>query len=265
VAEPVSTRPLLACPRRRSALGAFLAGVVAAGCAHAVEPARPSAWSSIAYVVPPGGRSPGPLPGPPQVAYASMRIEPRPGTLPPPPSAQPPPSDPGAAPPAGAGAAPERRYAVQPGVLLPPLVQQKVALLALAFFRRTGKELVITSGTRDAAQQAEAMHELFRLGADVMGLYRNKPAAREIQRAYQVGSATGRPASVVIAAMAEVIRLQIERGTFISAHLRAGAFDVRNKDMSAADKRAFLEAVAEIGGATALEESRPPHFHLQVD
>jgi hypothetical protein len=154
---------------------------------------------------------------------------------------------------------------VQPGVLLPPPVQQKVALLALAFFRQTGKELVITSGTRDAAEQAEAMHDLFRLGADVMGLYKNKPAAREIQRAYQVGSASGRPASVVIAAMAEVIRLQIERGTFISAHLRAGAFDVRNKDMTPADKRAFLEAVAEAGSVTALEESRPPHFHLQVD
>jgi hypothetical protein len=69
----------------------------------------------------------------------------------------------------------------------------------------------------------------------------------------------------VIAAMADVIRLQMERGIFISAHLRAGAVDIRNRDMTPAEKHSFLEAVTEVGGATALEESRPPHYHLQID
>jgi hypothetical protein len=109
------------------------------------------------------------------------------------------------------------------------------------------------------------MHDLFRLGADVMSLYKSKEAATEIKHVYDGGRAAVRPAAAVIAAMAEVIRRQTERGVFISAHLRAGAVDIRNRGMSGADKGAFLDAVEEVGGVTALEETRPPHFHLQVE
>jgi hypothetical protein len=57
----------------------------------------------------------------------------------------------------------------------------------------------------------------------------------------------------------------MDRGVFISAHLRAGAVDIRNRDMTVTEKRALVAAVSEVGGVTALEESRPPHYHLQVD
>ncbi|WP_437301598.1 hypothetical protein [Sorangium sp. So ce426] len=159
----------------------------------------------------------------------------------------------------------ERRYVVLPGVELAPAVEQKVAELASAYFRRTGKELVVTSGTRDPARQAEAMHELFRHGADVLGLYKDKTAAREIKSAYEEGRSAEHAPEATIAALERVIRAQIDRGVFISAHLREGAVDIRNRDMTPAEKRAFLEGVDEVGGVFALEESRPPHYHLQID
>ncbi|XXY55156.1 hypothetical protein WME91_04800 [Sorangium sp. So ce269] len=180
---------------------------------------------------------------------------------------------PGAAPPAlapsrrAASADPdeERRYVLLPGIALAPAVEEKVAEIASAYFRRTGKELVVTSGTRDPARQAEAMLELFRHGADVLGLYKDKAAAREIMSAYEEGLSTEQPPEALIAALEQVIRAQIDRGVFISAHLREGAVDIRNRDMTRAEKRAFLDGVEEVGGVLALEESRPPHYHLQID
>ncbi|EYF07964.1 Very large tegument protein [Chondromyces apiculatus DSM 436] len=167
------------------------------------------------------------------------------------------------------GALPEEalsmRFTLLPGVTLPPGVKEKVTRIADGYFRRTGKPLVVTSGVRDAVSQADAMYDLFRLGADVDTLYRNKGALREIQRAYNAGRAASRPEGVVVAAMGEVIRRQVESGVYISAHLRSGAVDVRNRDMSLSEKRALLDAVLEVGGVTALEETRPPHYHLQVD
>ncbi|MGK4004258.1 hypothetical protein WMF31_16610 [Sorangium sp. So ce1036] len=159
----------------------------------------------------------------------------------------------------------ERRYVLLTGITLAPAVEQKVAEIADAYFRRTGKEIVVTSGTRDPARQAEAMLDLFRHGADVLGLYRDKTAAREILSAYEEARSAGLPPGAVTAAIEEVIRSQVERGVFISAHLREGAVDIRNRDMTSAEKRAFLDGVEEVGGVFALEESRPPHFHLQVD
>ncbi|WP_129581607.1 MULTISPECIES: hypothetical protein [Sorangium] len=159
----------------------------------------------------------------------------------------------------------ERRYVVLPGVDLAPAVEQKVAEIASAYHRRTGKELVVTSGTRDPARQAEAMHDLFRHGADVLGLYKDKAAAREIKSAYEEGLSADEPREAVIAALERVIRAQIDRGVFISAHLREGAVDIRNRDMTPAEKRAFREGLDEVGGVFALEESRPPHYHLQID
>ena len=163
---------------------------------------------------------------------------------------------------AGSGA---RRYSLLPEVKLAPAIEGKLAQIAEAFFRRTGKPLVVTSGTRDPERQAEAMHELLRLGVDITKLYRNTRAAAEIARAFQEARAAGKPPAAAVRDLAAVIRRQIERGVFVSAHLRAGAVDVRNRDMSAAQRRAFLEGVAEVGGVAVLDEEAPPHFHLQLD
>jgi hypothetical protein len=64
--------------------------------------------------------------------------------------------------------------------------------------------------------------------------------------------------------MATVIREQIVRGVFLSRHLQDGGFDVRSEDMTAEDKAAFKEAVAQNTNLLLLEEGIPPHFHVQL-
>jgi hypothetical protein len=157
------------------------------------------------------------------------------------------------------------RFTVLSGVTLSPEAAAALERIDDAYYKRTGQRLVITSGTRDAARQAKAMYKMIRLGADITNLYRNKAAAREIKAAYTKASSAGRPADAVVMAMYDTIRDQIGRGVYISAHLRAGAVDIRNRGMSASQKRAFEQSVAEVGGASLLEETKPPHYHLQLE
>jgi hypothetical protein len=156
-------------------------------------------------------------------------------------------------------------YELLPEVSLSPEVKSKVEQIAESYHRRTGKRLVLTSGTRDVARQAEAMYELLRLGADLSRIYKNRAAAREITAAYQTGRDKGLSPRAMIDALADVLRAQMDRGVYVSAHLRAGAVDVRSRGMSAADKRAFVAGVEEVGGAEVIEESTPPHFHVEIE
>jgi hypothetical protein len=251
--------PLFSCAKLRSRriLG-LLAGLAAAGCAGA--PDLPAPWFPAASPLMAG------LPvqdldlqlwGPVLPASLSRAVQ-SPGISASPlasaPDEGPPPEPPDA-----------RRYSLLPGVDLAPFVEHKVDAIAELYFRKTGKDLIVTSGTRDPERQAEAMHELFRLGADVLRLYKDKEAVREIKRAYDEGLSTRQPAASSVAAIAQVIRAQVERGVFISAHLREGAVDIRNREMTATEKRAFIEGLEEVGGVMALEESRPPHYHLQIE
>jgi len=152
-----------------------------------------------------------------------------------------------------------------PDVTLADAVADKVDAIDDAYARRTGKHLTVTSGTRDPARQAKAMYKMLRLGGDPIRLYRNKEAAREIKRAYDEARAAGKSPDAVVGAMHGVIEGQITRGVYISAHLRAGAVDIRSRDMSKSQKKAFVAAVAEVKNVSLLEESTPPHFHLQID
>jgi hypothetical protein len=154
-------------------------------------------------------------------------------------------------------------YDVLPGVTLADKVAARLEQIDRAFARRTREHLVVTSGTRDANRQARAMYTRLKLGADLLRLYRNKAAVQEIKQAYQAGA--GKPPEAIVAAMQAVLQGQIDRGVFVSAHLRAGAVDIRNRTMTAAQKRAFVDSAAEVGGVLVLEESKPAHYHLQFD
>jgi hypothetical protein len=159
--------------------------------------------------------------------------------------------------------APPPRYTVLSGVTLSHAAAAAIERLDEAYFKKTGERLVVTSGTRDAARQAKAMYKMIKLGADIVRLYKNKEAAREIKEAYD--KASGKPPEAVIEAMYGALKDQQRRGVYISSHLKAGAVDIRSRTMSAADKRAFERSVAEVGGMRALEESKPPHYHLELE
>ncbi|WP_438006718.1 hypothetical protein WME89_50535 [Sorangium sp. So ce321] len=154
-------------------------------------------------------------------------------------------------------------YEVLPGVTLPAKIAAKLEQIDRGYARRTREHLVITSGTRDANRQARAMFTKLRLGEDLLQLYRHKAAVQEIKKAYQASSR--KPPEQVVAAMEAVIQDQIDRGIYVSAHLRRGAVDVRNRTMSSKERRAFLESAAEIEGVLVIEETTPPHYHLQID
>lgn len=157
------------------------------------------------------------------------------------------------------------RFSQLPDVELPGPVAERVDAIDDAYFRRTGKHLTVTSGARDAVQQAKAMYKMMRLGGDPLRLYRNKEAAREIKRAYEQGRAAKKSADDIVSEVHSVIQKQMARGVYISAHLRAGAVDVRSRDLSRAEKKHFVGLMGEMKDVQMLEEFTPPHFHLQID
>lgn len=160
------------------------------------------------------------------------------------------------------GRADARHYTVQDGVRLGPRMERVIRRIARAFHRRTGRGIHVTSGTRSPREQARAMFFKLRRGQRLTRLYRDYDAASEIQRAYQRHRREGR--GVCVRAMARVIRAQVERGCFISRHLRASAADVRSRDMSRRERRVFRQVVARFDQVSLLEEGTPPHFHLQL-
>ncbi|MGH2532328.1 MAG: hypothetical protein ACRDJW_08460 [Thermomicrobiales bacterium] len=155
-----------------------------------------------------------------------------------------------------------KHYTLQSGVTLSAAVEKKVAEIADDYYADRKKDIVVTSGTRTASSQASAMYTKLEAGDDIVKLYKNKTAVKEIKKAYDDGKAAKKSRTEIVDAMTAVIETQIKAGTYISKHLRAGAVDVRSKDMTADDKKAFRKAAK--GKATkVILETKPPHWHLQ--
>jgi hypothetical protein len=157
-------------------------------------------------------------------------------------------------------------YRVQAHARLPLGVEHRVAQVAALFHAHTRQVLVITSGTRTPEEQASAMYLKLVLGASLRKLYRKWEAAQEIKRAYDAGWSRRLRRRQIIAAMATVIREQMQRDVYVSPHLKAGAVDVRSRTLRTRAKAAFERAVASFTGLRLLREEKiPPHFHLEVE
>ncbi len=157
------------------------------------------------------------------------------------------------------------RFEVLEDVSLSQSVTQKLNTVAEKYARKTGKTFTVTSGTRDPVTQAELIYAKLSAGDDIMKLYKDKAAISELVQLYTTGQSAKKSRSAIVNSIASAIRAQVKKGVFISAHLKAGAADVRSTTMSSAEKRAFVDAVNEAGGFEVMFESTPPHFHLQVD
>ncbi len=155
------------------------------------------------------------------------------------------------------------RFATLPDVRVSHRVADKLSRIADHYHKRTGKMLVVTSGTRDPHDQAEAVYDKLVGGDDIVRLYRHKDAALELKTAFERARPRGRVAA--IAAMERTIKAQIARGIFISSHLRAGAADIRSTDMTPIDRRHFVEGALSTKGVSVLYETIPPHFHVQLE
>lgn len=146
-------------------------------------------------------------------------------------------------------------------IVLPENLKTKIQDIADTFFSQRKKRLVITSGTRTASEQAHAMYNKMKAGENPTTLYKDKSAAKEIKKAFDENAKE--PSKTAIDEMTKVIASQMEKGVYISRHLRGDGFDVRSKDMSAKDKSAFSDIVAKNKDLTLIKEGTPPHFHVQ--
>ena len=120
---------------------------------------------------------------------------------------------------------------------------------------RVGFPLYVTSGERSARDQARAMLKKVDLGedlADLLALYRRDDLVEEL---YKLPPEEAR--------WAEAIQAQIDRGDYLSSHLRKGALDLRTKDKTAAQVDA-MEAAAQAEGARVVIEATPPHMHVEL-
>ncbi len=153
-------------------------------------------------------------------------------------------------------------YSTEADVRLAPQMHAALQRIARRFHERTGRWIHVTSGTRTAGQQADAMYEKLVRGQRLTRLYRDFEAASAIQQAYRDHRRQGR--GRCIAAMRRVIEQQVARGCYISRHLVESAADVRSRDLSRRERAVFRQVVAEVGGVSLLEEGTPPHFHLQL-
>lgn len=149
-------------------------------------------------------------------------------------------------------------YTISAGVTLTERARETVGQLADEYFRRTGENLRVTDGQRTAHDQAVQMYNKIQLHDE--NIYTNKTALAEIKRAYNAGVAAHKSRAQIIDDMASVIQGQVDRGVYISRHLRGGAVDISIRGL---DEQAFRQAVQTVGGISLLYEGRPPHFHLQ--
>lgn len=99
-------------------------------------------------------------------------------------------------------------------------------------------------------------------GGDRLTLYKDQVAARAIKKAYDDAVEAKKSKTAIIADMTKVIVGQIDRGSYISKHLKKGAVDIRSRDMSVRDKENFKTA-AKATAKSIILETTPPHFHLQ--
>lgn len=155
-------------------------------------------------------------------------------------------------------------YTTNPEVVLSARVADVVRRIDEEYSRRTNTHLHVTSGTRTARSQAEAMYVKLN-GGDSLAVYANQAAVTEIRTAYRNGTAARRSRDQTISDMEAVITSQIGRGVFISGHLRAGAVDLRSRDMSQSQQTSLREAVTTVGNVIMIYERTPPHFHLQIN
>jgi hypothetical protein len=259
--------------RRASLWATGLAALLAASIAHADDaPPSPSASAEA----PPAARSAAPV-----APTATPTAEPAP------PAVHDPKAEPGdAAPPtlepgrvdAPAKAAPPAKRTMRRvrktarietharDLRLDAEAMDRLERIAQRYYEKTKKRLIVTGGMRHPEVQAKLMYEKLRNGDDLLKLYEQTAAAREIQRAYRDGIAKRLSRSAAVRNIKHVIEAQLARGVYVSKHLSAVAADVRSRGMSPTQERALRAAVAAEPGVEIVDErgSASPHFHLDL-
>lgn len=151
------------------------------------------------------------------------------------------------------------------GVVVPENRKSDLKRLACATYAQTQRGIHVTSGTRSARDQAVALDKKIRAGDKRLRVYRNRKAANELVRAWKKATKAGKGRKGSRDALHRALKAQIERGVYISSHLKAGAVDVRSVGMGKSQKRALRTAAKAVPGARLIYEKKPPHFHIELN
>ncbi len=153
-----------------------------------------------------------------------------------------------------------RHYKTQTShLVIPPKLHDRIDAIGRDFQKSTGKTMVVSSGTRSAERQADAMYWKFHGGASGSD-YTNREALKEIRDAYDLNNR--KPRTEVIAAMANVIQRQKDNNVYVSKHMIDGAFDISPKYINHQDMEKLI-LIARRHGAKATYEPQPKHVHIQ--
>lgn len=114
--------------------------------------------------------------------------------------------------------------------------------------------IYVTSGERDAVEQASAMLKKLAAGGE-----------KELYDVYAADSVITRllAAPRNAASWAAIIVQEAAAGRPLSRHLRAGAFDLRTSNLTAAQIQNLKIAIEATGGKYILEGA-PPHLHVDL-
>ncbi|TPV93416.1 MAG: hypothetical protein B7733_20605 [Myxococcales bacterium FL481] len=156
-----------------------------------------------------------------------------------------------------------RHYTLKsPDIHISACVGTTLDEIANAFHRRTGRDLTVTDGTRSIPEQARLVALNLREGKNIVALYAAKKLAREITRAYREIPRQDREARGV-AVIEATLRAQVQRGEYLSKHMRHGAVDLRIHDLSASERKILAREIRRARVALVDEsKSRRPHYHL---
>ncbi|MGV3614027.1 MAG: hypothetical protein ACO1SV_01710 [Fimbriimonas sp.] len=158
------------------------------------------------------------------------------------------------------------KYRVASGVKMPVQIETTVSQLAKRVATRIKRPMVVTSAARTPTTQAEALRTKISLGDNIVKLYANKEAAASVLQAYKQAKWAGGSKQQVVESMANVIRAQMDKGVYLSNHLREGAIDVRTRDLTHWQRKQLVAAAKEVPGVGhSILESTPPHLHLEIE
>ena len=116
-------------------------------------------------------------------------------------------------------------------------------------------DIVITSGLRTPAGQASVMLSKIRAGEDLYKLYRSQPdLVKEVMDAKSSASAA-----------TAAIQKQVNRGRYLSDHMRGNAVDVRSSNLTTAQGNKLMTLARQLGVKPVDERSAPwgPHIHIE--
>lgn len=136
------------------------------------------------------------------------------------------------------------------GVVLTPSMLTYLAALR----PRLDFDIIVTSGLRSVSDQASAMLTKFQMGG-ITELYATYSNDAEIMRMVnEYGSS--------LEGFRQAIQDQVNRGVYMSRHMRGDGLDFRVRDLTQAQQTKLSVAALAAGATKVLAEGVPPHLHV---